>query len=278
MGLMVALTSAENVNVPAEGDGGHAITTQGVSLTDLTTVAPTTPDALEDMSAEEGARLVVLERVVERAMDTAGRVAGAALAEIRDQRLYRASHATWEDYCVGRLDLAKRTADRMIARSRNNNGLPPVAAAIGNASTSAAQRRHETLDQPPVTLDPPDEEMEPVLYPPPPKKSEAVPAPPRTPGVVQFPGDGGSGARREERTAKMVMRTTINRLIALIEGVQNPVAMALVATPVERSTILAFMRAFDIIPVDSELAGDCRHPANRIVGTTCLACGKEVKR
>lgn len=60
-----------------------------------------------DMTEEEGHRLIELEREVDKAMRSAGRICGAALAEIKDRRLYRASHASFEGYCIDRLDISR---------------------------------------------------------------------------------------------------------------------------------------------------------------------------
>lgn len=51
-------------------------------------------------SAEQG-RLSILEGIVERGQQTFIEV-GQALLEIRDERLYRAEHKTFEDYCEAR--------------------------------------------------------------------------------------------------------------------------------------------------------------------------------
>jgi hypothetical protein len=61
----------------------------------------------------ESARLTDLEQVVDRGLQTFVEV-GAALAEIRDSRLYRESHATFEEYCRGRWDLGRSHAYRLI--------------------------------------------------------------------------------------------------------------------------------------------------------------------
>ena len=66
------------------------------------------------LSATETDRLAELEDVVGRGMRTFVEV-GAALCEIRDQRLYRVMHATFEGYCRERWGF---TASR--ARSRRN--------------------------------------------------------------------------------------------------------------------------------------------------------------
>ncbi|MBA3584783.1 MAG: hypothetical protein H0W36_09720 [Gemmatimonadetes bacterium] len=61
------------------------------------------------LSHGEQARLSELERIIERGLQTFVEVA-AALLEIRDARLYRASHATFEAYARERFQLARTTA------------------------------------------------------------------------------------------------------------------------------------------------------------------------
>ena len=58
-------------------------------------------------------RLTELEGVIERGRQTFVEV-GQALAEIRDQRLYRDTHGTFEDYCRERWSMDRRNANRHI--------------------------------------------------------------------------------------------------------------------------------------------------------------------
>ncbi len=69
----------------------------------------------EQLDRAEASRLLRLERTVERAMEVAGRIAGDALATIRDEKLYRASHSTFEAYLRERFGLARSTAYDMIS-------------------------------------------------------------------------------------------------------------------------------------------------------------------
>jgi site-specific DNA-methyltransferase (adenine-specific) len=61
----------------------------------------------------ERSRLGELEQVVERGLRTFVEV-GNALREIRDSRLYRETHATFEDYCRERWGWSRRHANRQI--------------------------------------------------------------------------------------------------------------------------------------------------------------------
>ena len=67
----------------------------------------------EVLPAADAARLAERETVIERGLGTFVEV-GTALAEIRDDRLYRAKFATFEDYCQERWNLKRAHAYRMI--------------------------------------------------------------------------------------------------------------------------------------------------------------------
>jgi hypothetical protein len=65
------------------------------------------------LAVVEAQALAEREAVIERGLATFVDV-GTALAEIRDDRLYRASFPTFEDYCRGRWNLSRAHAYRMI--------------------------------------------------------------------------------------------------------------------------------------------------------------------
>ena len=62
------------------------------------------------LTAEEEGDRLHLERKVERAFYEAG----MALMELRDRRLYRSTHATFEDYCRDRFNYTRRRPYQMI--------------------------------------------------------------------------------------------------------------------------------------------------------------------
>lgn len=67
------------------------------------------------LSTSEATRLAELETVIERGLQTFIEV-GSALMEIRNSRLYRQTHATFEEYCQERWDLRRsRTYQLMDA-------------------------------------------------------------------------------------------------------------------------------------------------------------------
>lgn len=73
--------------------------------------------AQEALTITEAEQLAALEATIERGLRTFVDV-GASLAHIRDGRLYRATHATFEDYCRERWGFARQTAYQYIAASQ----------------------------------------------------------------------------------------------------------------------------------------------------------------
>lgn len=65
------------------------------------------------LTASESTALAEHEAVIERGIKTFYEV-GMALADIRDRRLYRAEHGTFEDYCQQRWQMSRRRAYQMI--------------------------------------------------------------------------------------------------------------------------------------------------------------------
>lgn len=96
-------------------------------------VALTRPEALA---------LARHEIVVKAGLSTF-RDVGTALAAIRDERLYRAEHATFEDYCQQRWNLARAHAYRMIDAAVAVAGVAAVSP-MGDKITSERQARELT--------------------------------------------------------------------------------------------------------------------------------------
>lgn len=65
------------------------------------------------MTTDALSQLVALEAIIERGLETFVEV-GEALRKIRDRRLYRDHHATFEDYCRERWGMSRRHANRTI--------------------------------------------------------------------------------------------------------------------------------------------------------------------
>jgi len=93
----------------------------------------------------ERLRLEALERVIERGMKTFVAV-GQALMEIRDDRLYQATHPSFEDYCRERWGFRRAHAHRLIQSAKVLQALSPM----GDTPASERQARELTplLDQP----------------------------------------------------------------------------------------------------------------------------------
>ena len=70
-------------------------------------------DNLQPISLAESGRLVELEKMIERGLQTFLEV-GAALAEIRDAKLYRIEYSTFEAYCRDKWKISDRRARQLI--------------------------------------------------------------------------------------------------------------------------------------------------------------------
>lgn len=68
-------------------------------------------EVIEELTQEEADLRHRLELKVERAFYEAGK----ALTELRDRRLYRSTHKTFEQYCRERFDMTRRKSDYLIA-------------------------------------------------------------------------------------------------------------------------------------------------------------------
>ncbi len=71
------------------------------------------------LTVEEESDRLHLERKVERAFYEAG----MALMQLRDRRLYRSTHATFEDYCRERFDYVRRRSYQLIDAAKIYNNL-----------------------------------------------------------------------------------------------------------------------------------------------------------
>ncbi|WP_414572330.1 hypothetical protein [Nostoc sp. CCY 9925] len=85
-----------------------------------------------ELTSEEQSDRLLLERRVERAFFEAGK----ALAELRDRRLYRSTHKTFEEYCRDRFGYTRIAASYKIA----------AAAVMDNLLTNGLQNSDTTQD------------------------------------------------------------------------------------------------------------------------------------
>jgi hypothetical protein len=70
-------------------------------------------EVVDDLTPEEERQRLFWERKVERAFYEAG----TALKELRDRRLYRSTHKTFEEYCRDRFGYSRRKMDYLISGS-----------------------------------------------------------------------------------------------------------------------------------------------------------------
>jgi hypothetical protein len=74
------------------------------------------------LTAADGVRLTKLESTIELGVTEVGE----ALREIRDSRLYRGQHSTFEDYCRERWGMSRRHANRQIEAGKTAELLGPI--------------------------------------------------------------------------------------------------------------------------------------------------------
>ena len=84
------------------------------------------------ITIQESADLVRLENTITKGLQTFVDV-GEALAEIRDRRLYRIEHSTFDDYLAEKWKISRSTASRLIRGAETAKLLP-----IGNSPKSEA--------------------------------------------------------------------------------------------------------------------------------------------
>ena len=114
----------------------------------LDTICDTIP-----LTSGERARLAELESVVETHLETFLSV-GRALAEIRNRRLYREEHPTWELYCTRKWGFGYSRANELIRSTEIAEGLLSGPAAPGGDAPLPLDLSPATL-KPLQKLDPP---------------------------------------------------------------------------------------------------------------------------
>ena len=97
------------------------------------------PCELEPIDIAESSDLIRLEKIIGRGLGTFIEV-GEALAEIRDRRLYRIEHQTFEAYCREKWNLSRIHAHRLITASETVAMLP-----TGNKTAIKSERAAREL-------------------------------------------------------------------------------------------------------------------------------------
>jgi len=92
-------------------------------------------DADGIITLDESRDLTHLENIIERGLDTFVEV-GKALAEIRDRRLYRIEHKTFEAYCRDKWNMGRAYAHRLMVAAETVEMLP-----MGDKPQSERQTR-----------------------------------------------------------------------------------------------------------------------------------------
>ena len=77
------------------------------------------------LSESEDARLARNETRISQGLASFVEV-GEALSDIRDARLYRATHGTFESYCAEKWGMSKRHCDRLISSAETVQTLGPI--------------------------------------------------------------------------------------------------------------------------------------------------------
>jgi hypothetical protein len=98
----------------------------------------------DELTPEEERERLFLERQVERAFYQAGK----ALRELRDRRLYRSTHPTFEEYCQDRFGFGRHAANRLIAGASVVENLVTIGSQIlptNEMVTIGAQNQSEEM-------------------------------------------------------------------------------------------------------------------------------------
>jgi hypothetical protein len=85
------------------------------------------------------------EEIIERGLQTFYAV-GYALADIRDQRLYRAEYKTFEDYCQQRWNMSKSNANRLVQAASIVDNLAPIGVKPQNEAQVRPLAKLETAE------------------------------------------------------------------------------------------------------------------------------------
>lgn len=89
----------------------------------------------DPITITESARLVELEKVIKRGLSNFIEV-GEALAEVRDSKLYRIEHDTFENYCRKKWGMTRQNASLLIGASKVTAELSST---LDSAPTSVRQ-------------------------------------------------------------------------------------------------------------------------------------------
>lgn len=113
---------------PSEVEPVFPIFTETTSQMTIKAFAPSGDLAgklMEMISESDDARLARNETRISQGLASFVEV-GEALSDIRDARLYRATHGTFESYCAEKWGMSKRHCDRLISSAETVQTLGPI--------------------------------------------------------------------------------------------------------------------------------------------------------
>ena len=110
------IESAEEPAVPVITTDAPALEAPPALEPEVEVAAATAAEGLEKLTEKEAADLAKQEAAVKEHEDSFW-TAAVALTVIRDQRLYRATHKTFRDYCLERWGFDRAHADRFVRAS-----------------------------------------------------------------------------------------------------------------------------------------------------------------
>jgi hypothetical protein len=108
----------------------------GVSLGDKTMPELIKSESSLDLTHDESRDRLALERKVEQAFY----IAGLSLAQLRDRRLYRSTHSSFEEYCQDRFGMKRRHPYRLIDAAKVVNNILEVCP-LPSVSNSDTERK-----------------------------------------------------------------------------------------------------------------------------------------
>ena len=199
---------------------------QSTPSNDVTAVETktTAPDgALEVMTKKEHAALAECEDRIKRGWTTFVEV-GDALAQIRDQRLYKETHSDFDAYCADRWQYGRGYADRLIGTSKLAQQLTPIGVTI--------QPTHEAQLRPLLGLSP-DQATKAWLK----AAKEADGKPPTAKlvaaAVTGFRTDPPPGNGRSARSTSVAkMNKTLGKILDQLSAVEGAVKEGMAADEV----------------------------------------------
>jgi hypothetical protein len=166
----------------------------------------------EQLTVVEATTLDDLEGVIEKGIATFIDV-GLALARIRDKRLYRETHGTFEEYCKDRWGFSRRTGYDLMQTAEIANSVQEVA----QVSREAARELAPLTDNPEQLQDAVRETVK--AHGPKPTARQVREVVKRKKAPARAPR-GPSKAQREERGTRHAER--IKESLAYIIGCQHP--------------------------------------------------------